>query len=541
MIEIKNLSFSYGNKKVLDKINLSVHPGDFIGILGPNGSGKTTLIKLMNGFLAPNQGKILINGQPLKHYSVKNLARLISYVPQEIPVLFPYTVTEVIMSGRFPYISHLGRESQKDIEIVAKAMEAAHLNDLADKKMTELSGGERQRATIAACLAQETAIILLDEPVSALDIRFQKEILNLVSSFNSKEGKIVIMAIHDLNMAYRFCNQIVFLRNGCVAFSGETKAVMRQDVIEKVYDTRVLISENRDGRIFIPDFGAGHAGKGITRLIEMEKERTEKSMAGGFVHEIRNALQGSMMILEELAKPLAGEEKISSRINDMAALAIKKGFSRQEMNELLDLFSDISNGKNWDRMLKLCLKGVMRGLAIADSVMDYSRALEKGNDLISLKETLELIVSVYTSKFDQNCIQWRFNMSQDYKLKLSELHFYSIMENLILNSIESIELKEPEPECKNYMEVCTYTENGHFKIDLADNGSGISDEDLNKIFLPFFSTKPARGTGLGLSMVHRLVNLYEGKIYVTSDEGIKTVFSLVFPEKILWKSSEIKN
>ena len=541
MIDMKNLSFSYGNKKVLDKINLSVHPGDFLGILGPNGSGKTTLIKLMNGFLPPDHGEILIKGRALKSYSARDLALLVSYVPQEIPVLFPYTVTEVVMSGRFPHIGPLGRESQRDMEIVARAMETARLNDLADKKMTDLSGGERQRATIAACFAQETEIILLDEPVSALDIRFQKEILNLVSSFNREEGRTVVMAIHDLNTAYRFCNRVVFLQNGSVAFSGETGAVMRQDVIEKVYDTRVLISENRDGRIFIPDFGPRHAGKGVTGLIEMEKERAENSMAAGFAHEIRNALQGSAMILEELGRPSAEREKLPGRINDMAALALKKGFSRQEMKELFALFRDISGDRDLDRMLKLCLRGVMRGLAIADSVMDYSRGLERGDELISLKETLEQIVSAQAPKFDQNRIEWRCKIPQGYKLKMGGLHFHAIMENLILNSIESIEVKEPAPDRPNYIEAGAHLENGHFQIALADNGTGISDKDLSKIFLPFFSTKPAKGTGLGLSMVHRLVNLYGGKIYVTSDEGIKTVFSLIFPGEIVWRDSEGRN
>ncbi len=254
MISLKSLSFSYGKKEILEQIDLKIDKGDFLGILGPNGSGKSTLLKLINGILNPTYGSVTIKGRDVREYSTRQRARLLSYIPQNVPVYFPFSVYETVMAGRFPYIGYLGQGSEKDKEVVLRAMELVEISDIAHRKLTELSGGERQRVAIATCLAQDSEILLLDEPVSNLDIYYQKQILNLLKSLNQEHGKTIVMAVHDINMAYGFCNKSLFLKQGRIAFNGPTKEIMREDVIETVYDTTVVVFEDRGSKVFVPDY-----------------------------------------------------------------------------------------------------------------------------------------------------------------------------------------------------------------------------------------------------------------------------------------------
>ncbi len=212
MIKLENVNFSYNNREVLKDINLTIQEGELIGILGPNGSGKTTLLKVLAGILHPKAGKVLIKGKFIKHYKDRERAKLVGYVPQYIPSYFQFTVYEAVMSGRYPHLGPFNIYSNQDKEVVERSMELVDVHHISNRKLTDISSGERQRVAIAACLAQDTDIILLDEPISNLDIHYQRKILNTLYSLNKEHQKTIIIVFHDINMAFRFCDKIFFLK-----------------------------------------------------------------------------------------------------------------------------------------------------------------------------------------------------------------------------------------------------------------------------------------------------------------------------------------
>lgn len=253
ILEVENLHFSYGNNEVLRGISFSIERPTIFGIIGANGSGKTTLIKNISGYLRSDSGIVKIFGKEIERYTRKERAQIMGYVPQDIPFDFDFTAYDIVMMGRLPYLGRFQRESSKDRDIVKKAMVTTDTWDFREKTLRELSGGERQRVYIARALAQEAKILLMDEPVAHLDIRYQLEILSIVRDL-VKKGITCIIVLHDINLASLFCDDVLILKRGKVLVKGKPEDVIREDIIKEAFniDVKVIIEEESKKPFVIP-------------------------------------------------------------------------------------------------------------------------------------------------------------------------------------------------------------------------------------------------------------------------------------------------
>ncbi len=240
LIKIENLSFGYSGQSLLYGLEASVQRGEMVGLLGPNGSGKTTLLKLLSGVLRPQQGRILLDGRDLVAWGRRGVARRIAVVPQELQVPFAFTVEQMVALGRTPFIGPFGTRSNKDRQIVREAMQIAEVETLAGRVFNELSGGERQRVIVAMALAQQPRLLLLDEPTSHLDIKYQIEVLELVRRLNRETGVTVIAAMHDLNLAARYFPRLLLFQRGIVADGGPAE-VLEPHLLRRVYGITVQV------------------------------------------------------------------------------------------------------------------------------------------------------------------------------------------------------------------------------------------------------------------------------------------------------------
>lgn len=240
-IEIRHLSFAYGEKKVLENISLTVARGEMVGILGPNGSGKTTFLKILSGVLSGGGGEVILMGKGIRAYQRKDLSRVVAVVPQESQTSFPYTVAEIVLMGRASFHGPFALEGKRDLEIARECMEATETLSFVNRYLHELSGGEKQRVIIARALAQEPEVLLLDEPSTFLDIRHQIQIHELVRRLNHQRGLTILSSLHDLNLASLFFPRIVMLREGEIYRDGRPKDVLTESTIEEVYGIKVRV------------------------------------------------------------------------------------------------------------------------------------------------------------------------------------------------------------------------------------------------------------------------------------------------------------
>ncbi len=242
--EIENLTCGYEKKFHISNINLSVSKGNLVGIIGPNGCGKTTLLKGITGELKSRSDSITLNGRKLNQLKIKEKAKIIAIVTQDIEVP-DIIVEDYVLMGRMPYHKNFQFfNTKKDYAIAEKYMNLTQVAHLRNKYLHQLSGGERQLIGITRALAQEPELLLLDEPTSHLDITHQVQILNLVQRMNENYGLTVIMVIHDLNLAGEYCNQLVMMNQGNIHIRGKPEEVLTYDHIEKVYDTVVVTNNN---------------------------------------------------------------------------------------------------------------------------------------------------------------------------------------------------------------------------------------------------------------------------------------------------------
>ena len=244
ILTLRNAGYKYGASWAAKGIDLEVRSGEILGILGPNGSGKSTLLKIMDGILIPQEGEILLRGLPLPGMKRSGIAREIAMVAQESHFRFSFSVLEVVLMGRFARLKGLQFEGERDMEIALQALRATDTLDLAERSIHELSGGEKQRVLIARALAQEPRIILLDEPTSFLDLKYKREIFQLISSLSQGRGLSVVLVSHDIDLAAQYCHRLVMLKQGAIYETGEPEQVLTTSNVETVYECPVLIDRN---------------------------------------------------------------------------------------------------------------------------------------------------------------------------------------------------------------------------------------------------------------------------------------------------------
>ncbi len=239
--QLEQIGFSYGGQAVLHDLDLVLEKGKCYGILGPNGSGKTTLLDLLCGLLVPERGTIRFGGQSPAGWQPKQLARKLALVPQDFVVRFGFTVREVVEMGRHPHLGRFALLTKQDHNLVDAVMEELAVTALADRPVTRLSGGEKQRVAVARALAQDPEVLLLDEATSNLDIFHSLSILGTIRSRVQQQGLTVIAALHDLNLAGFFCDQLIFLRQGRLLHQGRVAEVLQADVIREVYGVEARV------------------------------------------------------------------------------------------------------------------------------------------------------------------------------------------------------------------------------------------------------------------------------------------------------------
>ena len=243
-ISVNNVCFDYSGVNVLHDVCFTVGDNDFVGILGPNGSGKSTLIKCINRILRVKRGEILIDGRNVNSFDSRELARLVSYVPQYTNNNNTSTVYEILELGRCPYINWKLKSS--DREAIDRVIEDFRLQAFVKKQFSQLSGGEQQKIKIARALVQEPQVLLLDEPTNNLDLRHQVEALSLLSDIVKNRGITAIMAIHDLSLAARFSLSVLLLSKGRIVAGGAPEDVINQQNVREVYGIDVEIVKHKE-------------------------------------------------------------------------------------------------------------------------------------------------------------------------------------------------------------------------------------------------------------------------------------------------------
>lgn len=254
-LQVKNLSWSAGSNTILDRIDLCIEEGGYLAVIGPNGAGKSTLLKCVMRIHHDWQGSIGIGGDDARGLSQRELARRVSYVPQSgDDAGFPFAVRDFVAMGRFPHLSPFTSMTRRDFEAVERAVETTGIQDLLDRRIGSLSGGERQRVHIAAALAQEAGLMLLDEPTASLDYPHQDEVRELLARLNHAQGVSIATVTHDVNDALFSASSLLALRGGRVVFSGSPGSLLEEGVLETIYGTpfRIVTDTGSGTRLIAP-------------------------------------------------------------------------------------------------------------------------------------------------------------------------------------------------------------------------------------------------------------------------------------------------
>lgn len=243
MLEAKNISIEYDDRTAVRDVSLSAAAGNVIAILGPNGAGKSTLLRALNGGIAPAAGEVFLDGNPLRSFARRVVARHIGMVAQEADLRFPVTVFEFVLGGRYAWSNAKawGWENEHDIEVAHNSIRETELAGFESRLMNELSGGERQRAVLARALATEARVLLLDEPTANLDLAHQATMLRLIKARCDLQKSAAVVVTHDVNLAAEFSNQVLLMKAGSVVAAGAPRAVLTEALLQEVFGLRVLV------------------------------------------------------------------------------------------------------------------------------------------------------------------------------------------------------------------------------------------------------------------------------------------------------------
>lgn len=255
----ENVTLGYGDRVIVDGLSVAITPGVLTTVIGPNGCGKSTLLRSLGRLLRPRDGRVLLDGKAISTMRTKDVARIVGMLPQSPVAPEGLTVADLVARGRHPHQSWFRQWSGTDETEVTTALEQTGIADLADRPLDELSGGQRQRAWISMALAQGTDILLLDEPTTYLDLAHSIEVLDLVDRLHADLGRTVVMVLHDLNLAIRYSDQLVVMRDGRVVAAGAPGEVVSVELLREVFDLDATVLEDPvSGRPMIVPIGARH-------------------------------------------------------------------------------------------------------------------------------------------------------------------------------------------------------------------------------------------------------------------------------------------
>jgi len=243
-VQVTEVCAGYNDTDVLKSVTLQVEQGEFVGIIGPNGCGKTTTLRVITRSLRPSSGSVNILGSDAYRMSAREFSCLVALVPQDAFTAFDFTVLEVALMGRSPWMGRFAVEGESDYEIAREALHMTGTEDLADRPISHLSGGERQRVMVARALAQQPRILFLDEPTSHLDISFQFEVMDLIRRLNRDQGLTVVAVLHDLNLASQYCGRLALIGEGRVRAVGSPEEVITAGTIREVYGAEVWVRKH---------------------------------------------------------------------------------------------------------------------------------------------------------------------------------------------------------------------------------------------------------------------------------------------------------
>ena len=239
-LQIRDLSLSLGGSEILKRVSFDIPRGAFVSVVGPNGAGKTSLLRCIMSVVTGWTGDVFVEGKSVHAYRPRDLARLVSYVPQSDDMVFPFTGRELVMMGRYPYLNPFIRPDRHDLDVVERTLQSTGTLPIADRDMRTLSGGERQKILIAGALAQEAGTMLLDEPTTFLDPLHAEEILSMLNDLNGS-GVTVVMITHDINHAAYYADSVTALVDGCVVFNGPSEDLMVSDMLRSVYNKDFIL------------------------------------------------------------------------------------------------------------------------------------------------------------------------------------------------------------------------------------------------------------------------------------------------------------
>lgn len=249
-LKVNNIEFAYNSIPVLENVSMELKHAEVLGIVGPNGTGKSTLIRCIDRILNPKRGSILLDDRNISKMSRIEIARRIGYVPQSLKGVFPASVIDTILMGRRPYLGW--KSSKKDLDYVLEVLELLGMMEFAMRDINEISGGQQQKVLIARALAQEADILLLDEPTSNLDIKHQLEVMEVMKNIVKSKGISAVMALHDLNLASRYADRIIMMKEGRIFAIGDPASVLTVENIKQVYGVQALVKGDGERPYIIP-------------------------------------------------------------------------------------------------------------------------------------------------------------------------------------------------------------------------------------------------------------------------------------------------
>lgn len=265
MIRVAGLYAGYDRQVILEDVSFDVKAGEMVGLIGPNGAGKSTLLKTMRGILAPLAGEISVMGRRIGDLPAKEFAKSAAYLQQHLEMTFDYSAREVVLSGRYPYLSWWRQEQAHDIVIAEACMAYTGVAELAEKPLSAMSGGQRQRVLLAKVLAQQTPVLFLDEPATGLDIIYQEEIFRFCRELCAA-GKTVVLVAHELSLAARFCSRLLLIGRGALLADGLPREVLTAELLTRAYGAPVKVVENpltKHAEVFT------EAGKGMEQKSQL--------------------------------------------------------------------------------------------------------------------------------------------------------------------------------------------------------------------------------------------------------------------------------